>query len=340
MLKLKSVRGLLPYGITWYRLTCAFRFSKKVFFNLICYSFLWFIKSLFLRSNSKEYKLGDVSIKLLPNDLGLSRELMLTGVHEPVFNFYLKHLIKEDSVIIDVGGNLGYSTILFAKYAPRGKVICLEPNPVLFKLLKRNISTNNFMHVIPLLCAASNKSGFGLLYVNPYYPQLAHLDSGLKSDGIIYKVKIISIDRLVQLFRLNKVDLIKLDVEGFEWEVLEGALNTIRAHKPNIAVEVHLINDNSIRKMISFLDWLRSQYEFCILVLRIYDYWLARVEDISVIMKSEELVKILNDKTFQLIGNVFSLILLKDKETYNLLKSILHNYAKKMKLFRRLNYIQ
>jgi FkbM family methyltransferase len=317
---------------------CAFRFSKKVFLNLICYSLFWFVKSLFLESGFKKYKLGDLSLKLLPNDLGLSRELMLFGIHEPVFNFYLKHLVKEDSVVIDVGSNLGYNMLLFAKYAPRGKVICLEPNPVLFKLLKYNIGANNFTHVIPLLCAAGNKSGFGLFCVDPFYPQLAHLNTGSKSDGIVYKVKIISIDDLAQLLRLDKVDLIKLDVEGFEWEILEGALNTIRAHKPNIAVEIHLIDDNSVKKMISFLEWLRSHYEFCVLILRIYDCWPARVEDISVIMKSEELIKILsNDETFRLIGNVFSLILLRDTEVYNLLKVPQSHAGNRMKLFRLLN---
>ena len=126
--------------------------------------------------------------------------------------------LGEESVIVDVGANIGAMSKIFAR---RAKVVhAFEPSPRALEYLKMNADKNVIVHPVAL----SDHDGVGL------FEERESLDrSSFSDDGIEVPV------RTLDSFGL-KPDLIKIDVEGFEPEVLRGARETLR-HSPTLLFE-------------------------------------------------------------------------------------------------------
>lgn len=90
------------------------------------------------------------------DSLGLS----LKGVHEEFETELVKRMIKRGDVVLDIGANIGYYTLIFAKIVGEdGKVFAFEPDPTNFALLKRNVEINGYKNILLVQKAVSNKSG-------------------------------------------------------------------------------------------------------------------------------------------------------------------------------------
>ena len=75
---------------------------------------------------------------LVPNDKGISRELLIFKVHEPIHTMLIKKEIKQGMTCLDVGSNIGYYASLESKLVgEEGKVICIEPSPINFRYLQK-----------------------------------------------------------------------------------------------------------------------------------------------------------------------------------------------------------
>ena len=142
----------------------------------------------------------------------------------------LTGLVKQGDVIIDVGANIGYYLLMFEKLAgDRGHVFCFEPEPENLSELKRNIAGNHLNNVSCFEAAVGDKCG------------TTYLARGLNAmvceedEGLTLEVKMLTLDSVIE----QEVDVIKIDVEGFEGQVLEGARNIIRRSRPALFVEVH-----------------------------------------------------------------------------------------------------
>ena len=147
----------------------------------------------------------------------------------------LAQILTEGNVFIDVGANIGLHSLYASSLVGRnGAVIALEPHPVTFKLLRKNIEINGLLdHVKTLPLAISNQDDETVPF--EYFVEHPAM-SGLKiSKEILDKfegtleitnVKTITIDTLVSRHSV-KPDLVKIDVEGFEFSVIEGCKNTI-----------------------------------------------------------------------------------------------------------------
>lgn len=128
--------------------------------------------------------------------------------------------IKEGDVVVDVGANIGYYTLLFAKLVgPSGKVYAFEPHPENFQILKKNILENGYRNVILEKKAVSSKNGIEKLYIDK---DMATRHSFLKS--FVTTSKFVEVDTITldSYFGKKKVDFVKIDVEGYEFQVLKG----------------------------------------------------------------------------------------------------------------------
>lgn len=150
--------------------------------------------------------------------LGLS----INGVYEEFETEIIKNTIKKGDVVIDLGANIGYYTVLFAKLVgPTGKVYAFEPDPSNFSILKKNITINKYKNVIPINKAVSDKNGILKLF-------LANSKKGAHSTLINYTNRKNHID--VETITLNKyfenyskqINFIKMDIEGAEFLALKG----------------------------------------------------------------------------------------------------------------------
>ena len=144
-------------------------------------------------------------------------------------------LVSADSEIIDVGANIGGTTNAFAQFVPRGQVVAIEPNRRLVKEIRQSRKKYGFKNIKTIRRAAFSKD-FKIL-------KLFVDDSTFSSSSSIYRgagttrfqlVRSLKIDSM----RLQKLGLIKIDVEGAEFDVLVGAEQTIINFQPWIIFEI------------------------------------------------------------------------------------------------------
>jgi FkbM family methyltransferase len=155
----------------------------------------------------------------------------------------LRYLIEDDFVCLDIGANIGLFSLALASLARRGKVYACEPNPKTFTYLEKNVAANRLGNVSCLPWAFSAKKetlrfnsndtvlacSFALRQDAP--PAWSDLFTGLVS------VEATTVDDLVRETGLDRIDCIKIDVEGFELDVLKGARDTLERYHPAVLVE-------------------------------------------------------------------------------------------------------
>lgn len=141
---------------------------------------------------------------------------------------------------LDIGANVGFITVRAARrLGARGRVIAFEPHPVRFDYLQRNVKLNDLSNVRCIDCALGAEEGVAKLYdVNPTLgPRPLDVTLTSPSGGRNFQVRVRTADAvLAELGEPSDISLVKIDVEGFESEVLKGMSRTL-VHRPPIVFE-------------------------------------------------------------------------------------------------------
>lgn len=169
-------------------------------------------------------------------DIGIGHALLIDGIYHEFEATIFKKLIKEGMTVLDIGANNGMFTLLAASIVGReGKVFSFEPEPNNYDLLVRNVKLNRYDDIVTTVQkAVSNKTGKNNLYLCKNDKSI-HSLYGLQSEMVEFvEAETISIDDFF-VNRDNKVDVMKIVVQGCEVEVIEGARNIINANR-NLAI--------------------------------------------------------------------------------------------------------
>lgn len=141
-------------------------------------------------------------------------------------------------VIFDVGANCGFYTLVVSRTHPAARVFCFEPHPVTFKRLQQNVRCNELQgRVTPVQAAVGAASGDCKLEISAVSSMGVVTASGAADQGGAVTVPMISLDDYAQT-EGQYPDSIKIDVEGFEVEVLKGARLCLQ-HARYVVLEVH-----------------------------------------------------------------------------------------------------
>jgi FkbM family methyltransferase len=156
----------------------------------------------------------------------------------------LRPVLPEDGVVFDVGAHAGQMTKLFAIMAPKGKVFAFEPGAYALAILRPMLRLRGRGRIVvePIAFGAkpgtltlstpikrSGSLGFGL----------SHLGQGAEGGRVYsHEVTVETIDRYVAAKGLNRLDLIKADIEGWEMQLLLGAPETLARLRPVVFLEV------------------------------------------------------------------------------------------------------
>jgi len=152
---------------------------------------------------------------------------------------------KKDDIIVDIGAAIGDYSLIAAKLG--AKVIAIEPSPKSFPILLKNIKLNKMEDKInPIRCALSSKEGTLTVSIDE---TSGYIHPSTLAKGIRVPTK--TLDSLLKELNIQKIDLIKMDTEGFEYEILEGASEVISKFKPKMIIEVH--SKELREKVIKFL---------------------------------------------------------------------------------------
>lgn len=156
--------------------------------------------------------------------------LSIYGVHEEFKTEFVKKEISKGDVVLDIGANIGYYTLIFAKLVgEEGKVFAFEPDPDNFALLKKNIEINGYRNVILIPKAVSNETGKTKLFLcedNKGDHRIYDPHDGRKS----IEVEVIRLDDYYKSYN-GKIDFIKMDIQGAEGGAIQGMSLLLQKNK-------------------------------------------------------------------------------------------------------------
>lgn len=158
---------------------------------------------------------------------------------EPETVAVLLALARRAAVVLDIGANVGLHSLLLAAVNPDATIHAFEPIARVRARLERNIELNGFANVHVHEPALSNVSGLRSMHVPSFpVPVEASADAAFRQGGEVEKVTFSTLDEFVAAHELGSVDLVKVDTEGTEHLVVEGAMVTLRRYRPFLVVEV------------------------------------------------------------------------------------------------------
>ncbi len=199
------------------------------------------------------FTLGTAQCPLKDNVTARFRKLVFlpNETHSTEIKGYEKYYaIKPGDVVIDGGAYLGHFAIYAAMKVGRlGKVICFEPDPYIFRLLRMNISLNDVKNIV-----AINK-GIWSHDARLRFDSRGERSTFVEQNGdgrFLRTVAAVSLDQEMQRLNIERVDLIKMDIEGAEIQAVQGCLGLIRQRDVHFAVASYHVVDGA--QTASFLE--------------------------------------------------------------------------------------
>ncbi|OBQ32681.1 MAG: hypothetical protein AN487_21925 [Anabaena sp. CRKS33] len=173
--------------------------------------------------------------------------LLIDGIYEPDSIQLMLQKLPKDAVFLDIGANIGVFTITAAKFLEQnGRVIAVEASPKIFPYLQQNIEVNGLNNVKTLQLAATERDNDTV----PFYEApmdkfgMGSLAPQFHSSPIQIKTK--TIDSILKDEKIDKVNFIKIDVEGYESSVFQGAEKLLNS--PNAPII-----------LFEFCDWAEAR---------------------------------------------------------------------------------
>jgi FkbM family methyltransferase len=173
---------------------------------------------------------------------------------------------EEDSNIIDVGANIGVTAVIAGLLARRGSVLALEPVKGTFDYLEANIAASTLTNVKCRNVAAASAPGHIQVVTRPGhsfasfvgYDEVLERYAGYDEE----RVEAITLDQLVEREEVGRAHFVKIDVEGFELEVLRGCTQLLEQSQPTVLLEANHYCLNIFRRvsMVDFTEEILSYF--------------------------------------------------------------------------------
>jgi len=170
----------------------------------------------------------------------VQKQIYFFGCYEPIENYLFSGLIDEDSIVLDVGANIGFYSLTLSNKIKSGKVYSFEAVDTTFDKLSKNISNSHKDSVIKALNLGAWNKEEEVTFSLPDQDNIGAFTAGsVDSDKTTTCVaKMITLDSFVEKESLEKVDFIKMDIEGAELNALKGAHKLLENFRPTILLEV------------------------------------------------------------------------------------------------------
>jgi len=176
---------------------------------------------------------------------------------DPMLSQVVKQFIKEGDVVWDIGTNLGFFSLAAISKSKTGKCLSIEPDVWLCNILNKTKNANPDLTIDILPIAVSNKNGFSKFVIANRSRATNHLADveGSTQTGGVRQIKIVptfTLDDILTIY--EPPNFLKIDTEGAELLVLEGAKNVIQ-HKPIILIEVYSDTHSQVVEILESLNY-------------------------------------------------------------------------------------
>ena len=227
--------------------------------GLTKYSFIRKVKHYSLSNLQTDYAevFGN---KLFLSKKGLALSISHYGTYEELESKIMEEKIEMGNIVVDVGANIGLHTLNMARIVGNtGQVFAFEPDPSNFEILKKNVKINNYKNIILEQKAVGDKHGRTTLYQSDHpgkhriFPQTEQAKSQVQ-------VELTNLDNYFDSDMIDKINFIKIDVEGLEFSVLKGMKNILKNSK-KIKILFEFMPENTMEvgfTPIELLNYLTS----------------------------------------------------------------------------------
>jgi len=159
----------------------------------------------------------------------VAAHLLSDGVYDPGTRAVIQRTLPRDGCFLDVGANIGAMALWAATACcPQGRVLGFEASPRIFQFLRQNAGQNRVQNFAPLHYAITAKADDVLTFFDAPEAKFGMGSLANRFSGRGVKVSTTTLDAIAASHALNQVDVIKVDVEGFELGVFEGAIQLLR----------------------------------------------------------------------------------------------------------------
>jgi FkbM family methyltransferase len=175
------------------------------------------------------------------------REIYVSEMYEEYYD------IKEGNVVVDAGANIGLFTLKAAKAVGHsGMVIAIEPEMNNFRLLNKNVSANGLVNVVAIHKGLWSETGKSKLFVFGQRGHHSMLRS--RSETGYEEVEVDTLDNLLDSLAVKKIDFVKMDIEGAEFEACQGMNTLLGTAGVQLAIETH--DDIVVNQTEVIASWL------------------------------------------------------------------------------------
>lgn len=257
--------------------------------------------------NEHTIEVNGCKLVLMPNDKGISSELLAFGIHEPLSTMWISEILQEGMYCIDMSANIGYFAVLESKLVGgKGKVIAVEPSPKTFECLKKNsqLQPTKNMELYNFAFSDSYETVDFIVDQKSNLSRIVDNPNHYDSNNII-KVETKPLDSFIEEIGLPKVNFLRMDIEGYEYKIYNGMKKTLEQFKPYLLMEFHKFL-LGIEKSKKFLQNLQNLgYEVKFYVPRRLDYPLISQKEN---MRDTTIDGLLNALDENKIPSVFSIL--------------------------------
>jgi FkbM family methyltransferase len=227
----------------------------------------WFKKAIGIKPVRLSLPTGNMIVDPVSH---LGMHLVRDGFYEPELTDFLQRSLAPGDTFVDVGANEGYFSVLAGTLiGPTGRLVVVEPQRRLQSKLHANFAANQIQNYDLLPLAISDQVGQALIHLTP------DMNSGATGLSKVTRyacetqsVELIPLSELFRRAKLDVVDVMKMDIEGFEYEAILGSKEIFQAHRVRqLAIELHpnLIKKRGLEasKIFEFLSAMGYVHRRC-----------------------------------------------------------------------------
>ena len=242
--------------------------------------------------------------KLFLSKKGLALAVSHYGTYEKLEAKIMEEKIQVGNIVVDIGANIGLHTLNMARIVGNtGQVFAFEPDPSNFKILGKNVKVNNYKNIILEQKAVGDKHGRATLYHadNPGMHRIFPQTKARRGLSGQVQVKLTSLDKyFIDSNLVDKINFIKIDVEGLEFSVLKGMENILKNNK-KIKILFEFMPKNIMEAGFMPIELLNY--------LTLYDFKLYSIDEITEklihVSNNEEILKLCSTTNNTIGRNLF-----------------------------------
>ncbi|HEV2364507.1 MAG TPA: FkbM family methyltransferase [Caulobacteraceae bacterium] len=197
-------------------------------------------------------------------DVGFGANVLLDGLWESWLTVFMARRVKAGMAVADVGANHGYYSLLFADLVgEQGRVAAIEPNPAVCHLLRRSLVLNGFSARVTVLeAAAAAEEGHDVeLYAPPGESKNGRVVNWAGfGSGREHSVPVPAVRLSTALSRWDRLDFVKMDVEGAEQRAAEGLRPLLERDRPDFVLEYHPLRCPDPEALLGWLGQIYGRF--------------------------------------------------------------------------------